>query len=105
MNSKMQSKLVQILEQADACPGRFYTFYTTNHLKVDIMVHGGQTYLQISRPSSYPTLGDWASISRHWPYRLRVVPKKVERFGRYYLVACWTAESEKRPLFAFPPDR
>ena len=104
MNTRMQSKLVQILKQAEACPGKYETFRTTNNLKVDIMVHGNQTYLQISRSSSYPTLGQWASISRHWPYRLRVIPKKVERFGRYYLVACWMAESEKRPVFAFPSD-
>jgi hypothetical protein len=105
MNSKMQSKLVQILEQAAIYPGRYQSFCTTNNLKVQIMVYGDQTYLQISRSNCYPTLGDWASISRHWPYQLRVIPKKVERFGRYYLVACWTAESEKRPVFAFPPDR
>jgi len=101
----MQSKLIQILGQAEACPGRYYTFSTTNNLKVDIMVQGAQTYLQISRSSCYPTLGDWASISCHWPYRLRVIPKKVERFGRYYLVACWTSESGRRPVFAFPPDK
>jgi hypothetical protein len=105
MKSQMQNKLIQILEKAETCPGRYQNFRTTNNLKVDIMVHGKQTYLQISRSSAFPTLGHWASISRHWPYPLRVIPKKVVRYGRYYLAACWTADSEKTPVFAFPPKR
>lgn len=105
MKSKMQCKLIQVLSQAEACPGKYQTFRTTNNLKVEIMVHGNQTYLQISRSNNYPTLGHWASISRHWPYRLNVIPKKVERFGRYHLAACWTLESERMPVFAFPPGK
>lgn len=103
MTSPIQTKLSQVLDQAKDYPGKIQTFRTTNNLKIDIMIKGTVTYLEISRSSSYPTLQDWASVLRHWPYPVRIPPVKIKRYERYYLMASWQPESERTPIFVIPP--
>ena len=101
-NNPMRARITQMLELAANAPGRFQTCRTRNNLKIDIMAKERTTYLQISRSSFYPTLQDWADVTRHWPYPLNVLPKKRKQYGRYYLGACWIPQSERSPVFVFP---
>jgi hypothetical protein len=103
MKSPLQTLIEQCLKIAEANPGKWQTFRTTNNLKVDIQIHGTSTSLRISRSSHYPSLQDWSTISRHWPYPLNVTPKQAKAYGRNYLQAQWLPASEKTPVFAIPP--
>ena len=104
MNSPTQTRIEQNLKIAESNPGQWQTFRTTNNLKVDLRIKGTITSLRVSRSSHYPSLQDWASISRHWPYPLNVTPKQAKAYGRYYLQAQWLPASEKTPVFAIPDN-
>ena len=103
-NKPIRAQITQVLELAAAAPGRFQTCRTRNNLKIDVMFKEGTTFLQISRSSFYPTLQEWADVTRHWPYPFKVLPKKRQQYGRYYLLACWTPDSERTPVFVIPEE-
>ena len=51
MKTPLQTHIERHLETAAANPGKWQTFRTTHHLKIDLLVQGKSTYLKISRSS------------------------------------------------------
>lgn len=102
--TQVGAQIARMLEIAAANPGQYQTFRTINNLKIDVMLMNEMTYLQISRTRLYPTLQDWANVTRHWPYTINILPEKRQSFGRFYLVASWLPASRRTPVLIVPKD-
>jgi hypothetical protein len=75
------------LKTPAASPGTTVTTRLTNNLKVDLLVQNDSILLQISRSSDWPSLVEWQTVLRHWPYPVDCVPQAVRLYGRHFLRA------------------
>ncbi len=59
-------------------------------LRIDLLVHRGETQLQISRADRFPTLEEFQFILDHWREQVeRSTPKPIAHSGRKFLSAGW----------------
>jgi len=74
-----------LVERARANPGEFVTLRLLTDLKIDVSVQGHTTRIRLSRSTSYPTLNEWAILTKHWPEPIKPYPHREVMYGRCYL--------------------
>lgn len=70
-------------------------------LKIDVSIQGDSTWIRMSRSTSYPTIDEWAILTKHWPEPIKPYPHREKMFGRCYLAALW--HDGPTNLYSFAP--
>jgi len=96
--------LDQLVKRAEEHPGQAQRQPLAHGLRVDVMVKDGQTYLQISRDSTWPSAREWGTVTRDFPSPVpNVAAKRIHDGHRYYLKAQWaTVHADALPLTPNP---
>jgi len=84
--------LSDLLQRAEANPGQPVMTRLTNNLRIDLKVAGNVTMLLISRSDVFPSLTEWHTVLRHWPYPVQAIPTQVSIPERKYLKAYWPCQ-------------
>ena len=97
-SKNLQHILSELYCRALATDGAPVSRRLTNNLIIDLRVKGGIVALLISRSSVYPSIVEWKTILRHWPYPVQCDPDKQVRSQtdgqcRHYLRGHWPLQS------------
>jgi hypothetical protein len=64
-------------------------------LRIDLLVHQGETQLQISRADEFPMVDEFNNILHHWWEMLETpTPQPVAHSGRKFLSAGWLRSTQ-----------
>ena len=65
-------------------------------LRVDVLIHHGETQLQISRIEEFPSLDEYREILDNWPVVVDwTEPTPAAHSGRKFLIAGWLRPTQQ----------
>lgn len=98
MKSGLAKTLDQMVRRAAAHPGLPVRQPLGKGLRVDVMLQGDETYLQISRDNVWPSATEWSTVTRLFPSLVpNLTVTRIFDHGRYYLKANWKTVVVEQP--------
>ena len=92
--SPLQALLYDLEYRAQNEPEMPHCIQFENGLQVDVVFHGGQIHLKVSREHEFPSIEEYEDILNFWPYApYQEEPKAFIHDGRKYLTSSWWAMS------------
>lgn len=59
-------------------------------LRVDVrIIRAGATQIQISRNGLAPSLSEFETVLKNFPYPIKAKPQSMKSAGRYFVTAAW----------------
>lgn len=90
MKGKLAAALNDLNDAAEAKHGYPQRALLARGLRVDVLVSNGNTYLQISRTTEWPSDQEWRTVVRDFPYSpLAINHFRIGHSGRKFLTANW----------------
>ena len=91
--TKLKSILCEMLEFAETHPDESIKRCLSKGLRIDLMSHDKETYLQISRTNGVgPSPEEWLTVCKLFPYPILVTPTRISHAGRIYLRATFPTQ-------------
>ena len=92
------SKLHEILEdqlaEAKAKAGQTVVRKLYKGLRIELLSTTGQIALTITRDDKFPSLEEWETVTRHFPYQVpKVIPAPEQKGSRYTISARFASQS------------
>jgi len=88
MNIKLTTILQRQLDQARKSAGRTIVTTLGRGLRIEIKTVPGEIHLTLRREGNYPSLTEWDTVTKHFPFILvRVMPTLEQRGNDFTLSA------------------
>jgi len=81
--------LAKLIDHAAALPTQPMTHRFTNSLRISITYYeeAHQFNLILARDKVHPSLTEWKTVLKNWPYPVHANPQTGDQDGRHYLIA------------------
>lgn len=101
--NNLQVSLAQLVNKAQAAAGQPQRLTLRRGLRVDVLITGDKTMLQISRVDVQPSERELKIVLRDWPGTVPASAaasvKRTYYAGRHYLTMRWITPPPQRELF------
>ncbi len=88
--------LEDLYKLARASSGIPQRYTLDDGLRVDVLIHHGETQLQISRIEEFPSLDEYRDILDNWPVQVDwPEPTPAAHSGRRFLIAGWLQPTQE----------